>query len=97
MNKWEEQSKTEAQISKCPECRHGEKGVEAHLLRREHYLSFGRVHGVAKLRQHLIEQHGEERYAFSYAHVPGMIDRKLMVEAWKMDLKAENLKSMEGL
>lgn len=78
-----EEQKTDVATLPCPECRHGEKLIEAARARHEHYLSFGRVHGVAKLRQHLIEQHGEDRYQFSYAHVPGMIDRKLTVEAWR--------------
>lgn len=79
-----EEQKTEA-ASRCPECRHGDKDLEASIARHEHYLSFARVHGVENLRRHLIEQHGEDNYKMVYANIPRMIDRKLTVEAWKME------------
>ena len=71
-----------ASADSCPDCRHGDKSMEAGRSRHEHYLRFGRVHGVARLRQHLIEQYGEERFNFSYAYIPSMVDRKLTVEEW---------------
>ncbi len=83
MNNSQEEQKSESASRNCPACRHGDKSFEAHRARHDHYLSYGRVHGTEKLRQHLIEQHGEERYNFSYSHVPGMIDRALTIEAWR--------------
>lgn len=71
----------------CPECHQPGRDIEASVARFEHLLSIGRSRGEKRLKQHLIEQFGEEGFQMSYGGVFSHICRTLLVESWREELR----------
>ena len=73
----------------CPGCRKGEKTIEASRERYEHFLSIARSRGPERLKEHLIEQFGEETFNSTYGGMIELARRKLLVEGWREDMKGD--------
>ena len=79
------EEQTEGGPRNCPECRRGDRSLEAQRARFEHHLSFARVHGEEKLKAHLIEVWGEEIARASYSATLSVAHRRLLIETWQME------------
>lgn len=78
----------------CPDCRKGDKSIEASRVRFEHHLSVARARGIDGLKQHLIEVFGEERLNEwrAFDSTLGMISRRLLTESWRQEDEMERRK-----